>query len=138
MPYRRALHRHFAAWLILTLLFSQIATAAYVCPMTQPSTPGTTDSMAGMPCADAVGNDIGIQLDPEQTGLCLQHCQFGKTQHPTDGGQVQTLALEPVLWIVLAPTDPQAIDGQGFIRHARTRDRAPPLAHSVAHCCYRI
>ena len=129
----RLTHRlRLCVWLAMTLLFAQVATAAYWCPtQAQPA-----EAMAGIPCAEMMAQ--GVPLDADQPGLCQQHCQVGSTLQPADPGQgLQAPAIVPVLVFVLSTDTATSLDAV-WAQHARSRERAPPLAHSIAHCCYRI
>ena len=124
--------------LSMALLFSQIAVAAYACPAIGERA-GSADAaaMAGMPCAEMMA--AGVPLDPEQPTLCMQHCQFGSTTQVVDHvpAVFAPVTAFPALFTV-------SVDGRmdlglsSWAEAERLRDRPPPLAHSIAHCCYRI
>ncbi|CAN5912930.1 hypothetical protein BH11PSE8_BH11PSE8_02820 [soil metagenome] len=124
----------------MALLFSQIAVAAYACPaMGGRDNRGAADTMAmaGMPCAEMMA--AGVPLDPEQPALCLQHCQFGTTTQVVDHVSpafVPVTALPAVFEVSLD----QALDTvlSAWAVDERLRDRPPPLALTIAHCCFRI
>lgn len=61
--------RRVAGGLVMLLLFVQLATAAYACPLELPRAEG---AMAAM--ADCDGNMPGA-MDVEQPQLCKAHCQ---------------------------------------------------------------
>lgn len=90
----------------------------------------TATSAAGMPCADMMGDD-GL------TGLCIEHCKGGsQSMEPA-----ATLAVPLPALLPLFTVDPLQVDSGGPVVWAageRRRDRDPPLAHSLAHCCYRL
>ena len=141
MTFSRALRRRLSGWLAMAILFMQLATAAYACPANAANrAPGemAAAAMAGMPCAEAMAQ--GTALDAEQPGLCQQHCQFGHTQQPSDPWPLlQAPAATPLLLFVLAPAAlPAVAPGWAQRARARTHERAPPLAHSILHCCFRI
>ena len=87
--------RWLSGWLTALLLFVQLATAAYACPVAVAATMVPV-AMAEMPgCA---GNMPGA-MDPNQPQLCQAHCQQGsQTVHPTPASDVPT---SPVLLAVL-------------------------------------
>jgi len=124
----------------MALLFSQIAVAAYACPaMGERFNRGAADTMAmaGMPCAEMMA--AGVPLDPEQPALCLQHCQFGTTTQVVDHvlpAFVPVTALPALFEVSLD----QGLDTvlSAWSEDERLRDRPPPLALSIAHCCFRI
>lgn len=135
MTTRRSGRRWLSGWLVLAILFTQIATAAYACPAMKLAAPDA--SMAGMPCAEMMSD--AITLDAAQPGLCLQHCQFGHTQQPSDPAQ-PVVAGSPVLlpWVTLQLALAPGLDRPAWLEHARSRQRIPPTAHSILHCCFRI
>jgi hypothetical protein len=65
--------RWLCSGLAVTLLFMQLATAAYACPATIGAAPAAVE-MAEMPGCD--GNMPGT-MDPNQPLLCQAHCQQG-------------------------------------------------------------
>ena len=66
------LRRWLAAWLVLTLLFTQAATAAYSCPMWKPGAAAVAAVVTD--CADMGG----MSIDAAQPNLCKAHCDAGK------------------------------------------------------------
>ena len=93
--------------------------------------------MAGMPCAEMMA--AGVDLDPEQPVLCMQHCQSGSTTHVVDHvlpafASATTL---PALFTVSLDEDLGPVLSS-MAEQERERHRPPPLAHSIAHCCFRI
>ncbi|RZU00894.1 hypothetical protein [Rivibacter subsaxonicus] len=137
MSFRCANRRGLSSWLIAAILFIQIATSAYACPMNRLPADDGQDAMAGMPCAEAVSG--GVALDADQPGLCQQHCQQGTTQQPVDQTPlplVQPAAMVPLF--SLDPPVPAGADHAQFAAHERRRDHAPPPARSILLCCYRI
>lgn len=118
---------------IFSMLFMQLALAAYVCPgVTQGEATMTTASMA-MDMPGCVG------MDSEQPVLCHAHAQDQASKQSLDKPDlplvtpfiaatlVQMLVLEPVLTL---QNDP-AITAQLSARSA-----APPVA--ILHCCFRL
>ena len=136
MLLRKSLRRRLSAWLVLAILFTQVATAAYVCPMaTAPEQREGSPAMVGMPCAQMMsGGGIGA-LDPAQPGLCMHHCMDGsQTFDPAHAPSVPAPALLPTLTMRL----PDRPGLPAWAAQQRSRQRAPPLPHSIDHCCYRI
>lgn len=128
---------HVIAMLAMTLLFGQMAVAAYVCPATSSQTAVTVLDMAGMPCAERMAD--GAPLDPEQPALCMQHCQFGATSQVVDHLPtvfVPATAFGPTLRVEVDEGRQAGL--RSWAEAERLRDRPPPLAHSIAHCCFRI
>jgi hypothetical protein len=124
--------------LSMVLLFSQIAVASYTCP-TMGERAGSADvaAMAGMPCAEMM--TAGVPLDPDQPTLCMQHCQFGSTTQVVDHvpAVFASVTAFPALFTV-SVDERLGLGLRSWTDHERLRDRPPPLAHSIAHCCFRI
>lgn len=124
--------------LSVALLLSQIALAAYACPAVgERADSADVAAMAGMPCAEMMA--AGVPLDPEQPTLCMQHCQFGSATQGVDHAPAvfAPVTAFPALFTVAA--DERRDSGlSSWAEDQRLRDRPPPLAHSIAHCCYRI
>ena len=122
----------------MALLFAQMALAAYACPAGSDGAQGPASAMAGMPCAEMMA--AGFQLDPEQPALCMQHCQFGAVSSSAVGdvplAVAPVTALPAVFIVALDDRLDRALSS--WAEDERARDRPPPLAHSIAHCCFRI
>lgn len=134
---RRLPLRWLSGWLIVAILFSQFAVAAYVCPQARAAADPDAVAMAGMPCAATMG--AASALDPDQPGLCLQHCQFGSTSaQPADHAAALVIAFVAWLLFTLIPTATRPAGGLVWLTRERRRDRAPPPPHSILHCCHRL
>lgn len=120
-------HRLITVLLALTsLLFSQLAVAAYVCPGI-----GSNVAQASMPCADA----MATATDESQPNLCRAHCQAG--QQKADTYQPPVLASLPrsgadYLATQILSEPPGASLQTPHLR----RITAPSLA--IRNCCFRI
>ena len=137
MSPRRSLRRWLSIWLVLAVLFTQLATAAYVCPMGSAAVGKNAASpeVETMPCASMMSG--GVMLDAEQPGLCLQHCQAGsQTVDASNPASVPAPALLPTLTV--RTFEPADLHRPAWAAHQRSRDGAPPLPHSIDHCCFRI
>ena len=141
LPFTRTARTWWSRSLIASLLFLQLATAAYACAMhsTPPadSNMAATASMAGMPCAEAMAGADMATMDADQPGLCHEHCKGGsQTIEPA-----ATLALAApamvVLFVITAPAAP-AGGASGWQLGQVERDSAPPPPHAILHCCFRI
>lgn len=132
MSKRRILLRGLSGWLITTILFAQIAVAAYVCPQAQPR----SSAHAAMPCADMA--DMAATPDADQPALCHQHCQPDPSQPAVDLEVTAATAMVVLLLFVLSPTAVTSVGGSTGQTRWRRRDRAPPPPHSILHCCHRI
>ncbi len=131
MAIRRIVRRWLSGWVVLAIVFTQLATAAYACPALDASDPAAGN--AAMPCAEMMG--AGMVLDADQPGLCQQHCQFGNTQQAGDPAHAFALpeVTRALLFIVSPASDAHVAPAAApQVR----RNAAPPL--SVLHCCYRF
>jgi hypothetical protein len=140
MRARLGTRRWLCGTLVLAVLFAQLATAAHACPAGR-AAGGAADvasapmAQAAMPCAEMLG--AGMPLDADEPGLCQQHCQFGNTQHCGDAAQPLPMATLALLYVVPQPVLAlPAVAAWGWT--GAYRERAPPLPHSIAHCCYRL
>ena len=117
---------------LCSLLFIQLAVAAYACPGNM-SKVGEVAAMtkAGMPCA----SDMSLNMDDEQPGLCHAHCQSAqqsveKVQAPSP---IDAVAVGFAFTIYRALAAPPADPAQAPLL---LRSTAPPIA--VRNCCFRI
>lgn len=119
--------RLFAIWLMVSLLFTQLAVAAYACPVAQQS-----QAAMLLPCAQAMGQAGSI--DKAQPSLCVQHCLYGNS-HPqpaVDLGQHTPAALPVVFGVPLALAGLEPQDTL-LTRSDDSRDRAPPGSWRTLH-----
>ena len=124
---------------MLAVLFTQLATAAYACPMLGVAVEQGAASADEevMPCAAMMTGAAGVMLDAEQPGLCLQHCQGGsQTIDQSNPASVPAPALLPTLTV--RESEPARLHRPAWVAHQRSRQGAPPLPHSIDHCCYRL
>ena len=137
MVVRRCVRRWLSGTLVLAILFVQLATAAYACPANRGASGAAARAQPFMPCVQMMGS--GMALDSEQPGLCQQHCQFGNTQLSGDAAQLllpHAMALGQVFGVAAAPAPELA--NAAWAGHELSRERAPPLPHSIAYCCFRL
>jgi uncharacterized membrane protein len=125
MKLRRS-HRVFAALLALaSLLFMQLAVAAYACPMQ------TQEKPAAMGMADCHGME---RMNPN---LCQAHSEAGKQsldKAPTPA--VQPFIAAAVL-VEVSGLDRLMQPSAGIVPTSATSSGAsPPI--SILHCCFRI
>ncbi len=116
----------------LSLLFTQLAVAAYACP-------AGAGMVAGAPARDARAGNMShcARTDPAKPGLCHAHC--ANAQQSAD-----TPAAPPVLPFVatslvgVLPTTVATTTAPERAAAAVLPERAsaPPL--SIRHCCFRI
>ncbi len=132
--------------LIASLLFMQLASAAYACamqsmPTVEPARAATA-SMAGMPCAQAmlgegvVGEGMAV-MDPDQPGLCHEHCKGGSQSLEPAAAVALAAPAMVVLFVIAAPAAPAGA-ANGWQTRRLERDSAPPPPHAILHCCFRI
>lgn len=130
----RRQRRWLSAWLVVVLLFTQFATAAYACPRSLSGVLSATAAGPGfaadMPGCD--GNMASAAMDPEQPQLCKAHCEQGRqsvnpapSASPSD---LPTPALLAVLdWrpVTVAPLSPDR--RAGLTPPGASPPGAPPL-----------
>ncbi len=117
---------------LVSLVFMQLAVAAYVCPGSVVSLAETAAmGKSGMPCAGSES----VVMDEEQPNLCQAHCQVG--QQSADTYQLPTLACaSSVLAVYPAATAAPLLPGVPIQPPLVQRSTAPPL--TVRNCCFRI
>jgi len=94
MSHRGRLVRWLSSGLAVTLLFMQLATAAYACPAI-----GSAPAVADMPEMPGCDGMVLGAMDADQPLLCQAHCQQGsQAVHPTPAQDAPTT---PVLLAVL-------------------------------------
>lgn len=122
-------HRLFTVlFALVSLLYMQLALAAYACPAGYKV---AAIEAAGMPCAES----MTISLDDEQPGLCHAHCQAGSQSS-------QTSQLPPLVAVDALPGVPAVLVAplpfiEASLRPPHLqRTTAPPLA--IRNCCFRL
>lgn len=113
MARRRSLHRHMTTFcMVLSLLFSQLALAGYVCPSV-PDTDSMAEMMAsGQPCEG---------MDTTQPVLCFQHAaDMSLSFEPV---KVATASLPAIVQLV---TMPLVLVSEG---HALPQQAVPERQH---------
>lgn len=110
---------------IFSLLFTQLAMAAYACPAL------TVAPAASMPgCAN-------MDMKMDQAGLCHSHCESGKQSADTPQAPLVQPFVAARLHIVVSVAESAAPyhaaqSGDALLK----RSTAPPLA--IRNCCFRI
>lgn len=95
--------KHSHAWTVaivaVCLLFTQLATAAYVCPrLGNASNPVVNEVVTTIVDCDSMPNG---QLDMDQPGLCKAHCQTVQQSHESKNKfNVESPTLD-VLWTMV-------------------------------------
>lgn len=122
-----------ALFALLSMLFAQLAVAAYACPVAN-ATPGDASSaMASMPdmAADMPGCH---EMDQRASALCYAHCHHAAQS--VEKAQLPLLAVTQsaaLIFVVLAaPPAPAPIQ---VLPPQSQRITEPPLA--IRNCCFR-
>lgn len=125
----RQVLRRLCRLLIGTVLWAQLAIAAYACPGLLAPAPA-----AAMPCED-MAMPMGSALDSAFPSLCAAHCHQGQ-----QSDQVPSLTVPAALWVALyaMPPAPEPLVAPRPLAEAvHARAGAPP-PHAILHCCFRI
>ena len=100
-----------AILVVLSLLFSQLALANYVCPTGMAGEQAVMEMAPGEPCE-------GMASDQDQPVLCLQHCT--NAPQSFDAVKLPTVSLPAVVHVLVVPLaidaaaqEAQAYAGQG-------------------------
>ena len=100
-----------AILVVLSLLFSQLALANYVCPTGMAGEQAMMEMAPGEPCE-------GMASDQDQPVLCLQHCT--NAPQSFDAVKLPTVSLPAVVHVLVVPLaidaaaqEAQAYAGQG-------------------------
>ena len=115
--------------LILALLFTQVAVAAYACPKWL--------NGSGSVAAASISTDAACdQMDSSPSPLCFEHC-FHRDQGASHGeASGVPLAVLPARFVTLV--DVASLHDSGFSPRVENITHAPPPPHTVLHCCFRI
>jgi hypothetical protein len=124
--------RSIAAYLaLLSVLFTQLAVAAYACP----GVGGMARSAAAMAMQDMPGCDMAEQDKP--TPLCQAHCQQGDQSLDKPASSLQAMAVPCAPPVALAAWNPPAECGpERPLDSLLERPTEPPAA--VRHCRLHI
>ncbi len=124
MRFPRRTLRWLASWLMGSLLFMQLATAAYVCPMEGRGQGQPSAQMAEMEGCDMASMATEAPMDSGQASLCKAHCDEG-SQTPSASASLNP-GTTPLLFAVLdwAPVNLQP--GPLACATPATRSGAPP------------
>jgi len=114
--FRRSAHRMTTTILVvLSLLFSQLALASYVCP--KQATPGAMAEMmaAGVPCDG---------MDPDQPALCAEHSS--NAAQSFEAVKVPTVSVPMVVQVLELPLVLGAVEAEALPAAATTEAQPPP------------
>lgn len=118
---------------LVSMLFMQLAVAAYVCPGLQMGDQGAVMLSQSQP--DSGSMPDCDQPDPKQPALCHAHCQDGKQS-------LDKAELPPILPALASGFFTAVVNSDILQRPFSTsvplltRTTAPPL--SIRNCCFRI
>lgn len=113
---RRSLHRCVTSvFVVLSLLFSQLALAAYVCPGATDMSAMAEMAVRGEPCE---GTDVA------QPALCHQHA--ATPSQSVDPLKVVTASLPTLVFMVVMPAADVAGDAQSMPASAKSEVHPPP------------
>jgi hypothetical protein len=134
MTFTRSFRQMICRVLIGTLLFAQLAVAAYACPaMASVPAAGLTAAAANadtaMPCAN---------MDAATPNLCAEHCRYGQQSADHAPAATLTPALLSLLYTLPAavPAEGGAASMPASASVALGGAAPPPLA--ILHCRWRI
>lgn len=119
---RRATQRlTITLWVVLSLLFSQLALANYVCP---PTAEAQSEAMAlsmarGEPC-----DSMAMDRDVGQPVLCHQHCL--SAPQSSDFPPAPAVSLPLALWVLVVPLLTEATEDIAVLRAEVGQTRPPP------------
>jgi hypothetical protein len=115
-------------FVVVSLLFSQLALANYVCPPVAPAqiAPMAMEMASGEPC-ESMGMVAGKAMDEEQPVLCHQHCV--NAPQSFEPVQVPVLSLPAVVQVLVVPLllDAGATESVVFAHAGRERPPPDPL-----------
>ena len=117
---RRSTRRLATSFLVvLSLLFSQLALANYVCPTgdSGKSEPAVMEMAPGQPCE-------GMVSDQDQPALCLQHCT--NAPQSLDAVKLPTVSLPAVVQVLLVPLVTDAADQEAQVYATEGEAQPPP------------
>lgn len=140
-----------------TLLFSQLAVAAYACPGIPAA--ALFDRNQGQPISAAAGEygvvavadmgdqtnnatlnceqmDRAVQTDRTTQNLCSEHCKYG--QQSADRASAP---IPPAVLLTTLYTTPLLPEAGGHVWLLAALEYPPPAtspSHTILHCCFRI
>ena len=122
--FKRHAHRLTTTFfVVLSLMFSQLALANYVCPpafMAPTPAPMAMEMAGGEPCESM---DMAA-MDQEQAVLCHQHC--ANAPQSFDPVQVPALSLPAVVQVLVVPVLLDAGTSESVLFAHAGRERPPP------------
>lgn len=121
-----------ALFVLVSLLFMQLAVAGYACPaVASKAAEVAAMAEAGMPCAES----MKLNMDDAQPNLCQAHCQNG--QQTSDKYEVPApVAIATVPADFTLPVTVPVLSGAPLQAPHLMRTTAPPVA--IRNCCFRL
>jgi len=121
-----------ALFVLVSLLFMQLAVASYACPAVASKVAEvTTMAEAGMPCAESTP----LNMDDEQPNLCQAHCQAG--QQSADKHELPSpVAIGALPADFTSPAIVPVFSGAPLLVPDLKRTTVPPVV--IRNCCFRI
>ncbi|UUZ63202.1 hypothetical protein LP417_26640 [Polaromonas sp. P1-6] len=121
-----------ALFVLVSLLFMQLAVASYACPAAASKVAEvTTMAEAGMPCAESTP----LNMDDEQPNLCQAHCQTG--QQTADKFELPSpVAISVLPADFTVPVNVPVFWGAPLQSPHLMRTTAPPV--TIRNCCFRL
>ena len=116
MRLHRRPRRWLSGWLIVVLLFTQLATSAYACP----TIVAAASAPAAMPEMPGCEGNMPAAMDPDQPQLCQAHC----SQDSLTVQSAPSADLQPAPAVLLATLD----WGLTALAPAHAADRPAPVA----------
>lgn len=111
--------------MFFSLLFAQLAVAAYACPVQE-----RAPTMAASACAD-------MNMDMGSPALCAAHCEPGQQSADISVAPAVQAFVPCSLEVVLVPIERATLaPGSSHVAPLLTHATSPPLA--IRHCCFRI
>jgi hypothetical protein len=151
----RSFKQHVCRILTGTVLFSQLAVAAYACPGI--SAVMLLDRNQSHPISAAAESDLfindmgdqtdkvtsnceqmnqSVQTDRTTQNLCAEHCKYG--QQSADRA---SSPMPPAMLLTTLYATPLQSETSGHIRPLTALEYPPPKTsppHAILHCCFRI
>ena len=121
-----------ALFVLVSLLFMQLAVASYACPAVASKVAEVAVmAEAGMPCVQS----MSLNMDDEQPNLCQAHCQTG--QQTADRHELPSpVAIGALPAGFTSPAIVPVFSGAQLLVPDLKRTTAPPVV--IRNCCFRI
>lgn len=135
MLFKSAFSRTICRLLMGSILFVQIAVAAYACPslaVRESNISAMTAHAESMPvdCDQMTGT-----LDPAAPSLCFAHCH----NHEQSADHAEVAVLPPALFAALYwLAAPALIESLAQTTGSSVPHTSHPPPHAILHCCFRI